>query len=327
MAVLKPSDCVLGTDLSMWNIFKDYSKLGSCGVRVMAVKFSEHNRPDNLAPIHWRAGKQLGMFRTPYHFLRRTPSIGEQIQAFHSYVKATGEMGELPPMLDIEDRTLSQREVIEAIQRTLSAFRTQFLIIYTSKDCYDYLRMPDYGEKHMVLIANYPYSLAKKPCSGSVKQDVIDKIGSFPRMPSGLGTWDGWQFTATADGPSFGTLWPQTKSLDIHLWRYTEAQLKAIAKGGYTPPPTLPPPTVDPWDEVACPKVVLGKKFRVTSRGLNLRGTPQISSANLRGVAYQDDLLPITACIKTKTHMWIESGYKQYAAWKTSDGREYGEIA
>lgn len=322
--MLKWNELVEGFDTSKWNIIADYQMLVERRMRIAAVKFAEFNRLDPLAYTHWSNLAPLPVYRTPYLFQRPVPSVASQVDSFHAYVSSTGNVGELPPTLDVEDRTLTRSQVIECIDRTKARFKTNRLIIYTSESVWNALNMPDYGDQHLTLIANYPYSLQGADPDNDLPAKIEAASRYFPRNPKGLGAWDGWQYTESGNGQKYGYKWPDSKRIDLHVWRMDDAMLQQLADGNYVPPTPLPQPK-DIWADTPLPEWK-GKAMRIQSFGLNLRSTPEVTSSNKFRIAYKNDILPITDMVKTETHIWVQSGYKQYAALESKEGKVFGEI-
>lgn len=103
-----------GIDSSHWQGTWIPEEVKAAGKSFVFIKASEADGwTDDQFAVHWLAAKDEGLLRGAYHFWRR--QVGAVAQAAHFYetVLATGDLGDLPPVLDLEDTAARKKSGID----------------------------------------------------------------------------------------------------------------------------------------------------------------------------------------------------------------------
>jgi GH25 family lysozyme M1 (1,4-beta-N-acetylmuramidase)/LysM repeat protein len=94
---------VPGIDVSHWNGNVDWKLVRGDGIRFAFIKATEGDSyEDDTFPPNWKGAKSVGMLRGAYHFFHPNIDAKKQADVFVNYVKKSGDLGELPPALDLE---------------------------------------------------------------------------------------------------------------------------------------------------------------------------------------------------------------------------------
>ena len=219
-------------DISKWNLFRDYDRLIERTAGGF-VKASERLGADKLFKQHWAA---LGDHpKGAYHFWR--PGVDQLAQAelFFETVNATGDLGSLPPVLDVE-------VVGEGAAVGQCAVRIQELfgvppLIYTSQWGWQQIGNPPWG-------ANFPLWVANPQSNALVRWSagLAGSVRGQPALPSAWSDWRVWQFTFKGHGPDFGQRWPDSRSIDLNVVSGAIGDLRIrppVEVGEATAPPPL----------------------------------------------------------------------------------------
>jgi lysozyme len=182
---------VPGIDVSYWNAGIDWNKVKATGQRFVFVKASEGERyVDPTFDDNWRGAKAAGLLRGAYHFFHPNADPGKQADCFINAVKAMGDLGELPPALDIEtaDGQSNARIISRAkawLDRVQSAFSRKPMIYSGQYMLQDHFSEPGGGPPAWV--KDYPLWVAQYPNHYSP--------GMQPGLPRGWFQWKIWQYT------------------------------------------------------------------------------------------------------------------------------------
>ena len=305
-------------DISSWNIFTNYELLGERTVGGF-MRASNGSWADKLFGTHWKETQELGLLRGAYHFWRPDQKAQIQAQTFFDAVRGTGDLGELPPVLDVE-MFGKAGDVLACLQEIERLFGKRPLI-YTAQGIWNSLGNISWAKNYPLWVANYLFE-----SEGAIRWDddpLALAAQKTPSVPTGWKNtgWTFWQFTARGHGPDFGQDWTQSKQIDLNVYRGTLTDLKAWA--GITDDDQTPPKSEDPWDAEKLPSV--GRKVRVLALALNLRNAPIVLEGNRKDVMNQGDQTVITNVRKDKNYIWCETGYRQWFAYKRRDGRQFAE--
>lgn len=100
---------LLLVDISKWNVFVDYSLLAarSDGAFIKATEgrnvLDKHISFDSGFNTHWEETKKVNLPRGAYHYWDPEDDPKQQAKFFFDTVNATGDLGEFPPVLDVEE--------------------------------------------------------------------------------------------------------------------------------------------------------------------------------------------------------------------------------
>ncbi|MEM0999713.1 MAG: GH25 family lysozyme [Bacteroidota bacterium] len=173
-----------------------------------------HTIQDRNFNANWRLAQEKGLLRGPYHFFYTGDTAAQQMENFTSMIK-TLESNDLPPVLDIEERSFDtensvvgfQRQILELLERMQAHFnRTP--IIYTNLDV---------GRRYLDAeqFANYPLWIADP------------RTRSFPPVPP---AWShtGWKFW------QYGTRNIAGIRTDVDYFPGTRSELIEFIANSYT---------------------------------------------------------------------------------------------
>lgn len=229
---------VLGCDVSFWQDNNstpqqiNFHAMRQAGARFVFIRAGQLTWPDSDYDYNWRESKAAGLLRGAYHFFDYRSNAANQARWFAGVMKP--DMGELPPVLDVEIVSAwgrpTRANILAAIQSYATTFQAETgkrLMIYTNPDMLiNVLKpVPDW------LSADYPLWVAH--------------YGTQSPRHDGWPRWTFWQFTDRGDGAKFGV---ESAQIDLNYFNGSEEELRVFA--GIDPPP--PPPqswqqAIDAW--------------------------------------------------------------------------------
>ena len=210
---------VPGIDVSYWNAKVDWSKVSAEGQRFVFVKASEGERyMDPTFKDNWAGTKAAGLLRGAYHFFRSNADPGRQADFFINALKATGDLGDLPPAIDLEtnDGQPNQRVITRAkawMDRVQSAFNKKPIIYSGQYFLQDHFSEPGGGPP--VWVKDYSLWVAQYPSRYTP--------GMKPGLPFGWTQWSFWQYSDK------GRLNGIVDKVDLDLFNGTLEELKKFA--------------------------------------------------------------------------------------------------
>jgi lysozyme len=213
----------IGTDVSFWNGKVDFVKMAAAGASFVFIKASELYADSKFATF-WPAAKDAGLLRGAFHYLNWNKSELEQATLFCALL--TNDVGELPPVLDVEAdpalHNLSAAEVRGKVWNFLNAVEQatgKVPMLYSG-----YYYWKQWGDTNAGW-TKYPFWL---PWYAS--ENII-------KVPPPWAKWNFWQFTSNGSGPTYGS---QSLSMDLNYFNGTVDELRAFA---HAPAPSpLPQP-------------------------------------------------------------------------------------
>jgi lysozyme len=184
---------VPGIDVSYWNAGIDWPKVRAVGQRYVFAKATEGDfYADPTFDDNWRGAKSAGLLRGAYHFFRCNVDAKKQANKFIDYVKSTNDIGELPPMLDLETNDGQTRDkIISRVQTWIEvveeAFNRKPILYSRAFFLQDYFSEagggpPAWAREHPLWLAEYPNVYVE---------------GSQPTLPRGWFQWTFWQYSQT----------------------------------------------------------------------------------------------------------------------------------
>lgn len=182
---------VPGIDVSYWNASIDWPKVSAAGLKFVFVKTSEGERyVDPTFKDNWAGAKAAGVLRGAYHFFRSNADPGRQADCFINALKSTGDLGDLPPALDLEtnDGQPNQRVISRArawMDRVQSAFNKKPIIYSGQYFLQDHFSEPGGGPPAWA--RDYPLWVAQYPNRYTP--------GMKPGLPNGWNQWTFWQYS------------------------------------------------------------------------------------------------------------------------------------
>jgi lysozyme len=182
---------VPGIDVSYWNAGIDWHKVYAAGQRFVFVKASEGERyVDPTFNDNWTGSKSVGLLRGAYHFFRSNAEPLRQADSFINALKSMGDLGDLPPAIDLEtsDGQPNQRVISRAriwMDRVQSALHKKPIIYSGQYFLQDHFSEPGGGPPAWT--SDYPLWVAQYPRRYTP--------GMQPGMPPGWLQWNFWQYS------------------------------------------------------------------------------------------------------------------------------------
>ncbi len=160
-----------GIDVSHYQGTVDWSAVAAGGVTFAFAKATEGNSyVDSQFATNWAAMKAGGVLRGAYHFFE--PNDDGAAQGRHFLATVGSDIGDLPPVIDIETGTPTQSGVQAWLDTVESGSGTKPMIYASLSFANDYLSA----------FGSYPLWIAEYR-SGS------------PTLPSAWDTWTFWQYS------------------------------------------------------------------------------------------------------------------------------------
>jgi GH25 family lysozyme M1 (1,4-beta-N-acetylmuramidase)/LysM repeat protein len=213
---------VPGIDVSYWEAGIDWKKVRGDGIRFVFVKTTEgETYVDPTFDDNWQGAKSVGILRAAYHFFHPNMNPVRQADKFIQVVRGMNDVGELPPILDMEvsDNQTAQTIIdraktwLDRVQQNLGILP----IIYSNPGFLKYsFSVPGGGppfwtKDHILWIANY----------GQPQ----------PLLPPGWLKWTFWQYSES------GRINGINASVDLDWFNGTVEALYQLA-GAQPPSPT-----------------------------------------------------------------------------------------
>ena len=208
----------LGIDVSAWQDDNNtpqkinWPNARQAGALFAFIKVSESSFCDEDFASNWAAAKQAGLLRGAYHFYNYTQPPQPQVDCFINLLK--DDWGELPPVLDLEDRSAwpwpggaAVKNAIQIFLQKVEAASGRKPIFYTNPNMITNLipPVPDWLKAYPLWIANYGVN--------------TPLIGPWP-------TWNFWQFSDKGDGHAFGM---ESVNVDLDYFNGSEDDLRVFA--------------------------------------------------------------------------------------------------
>jgi lysozyme len=217
---------MFGIDVSYYQPRVDWRLVRAQGVRFAFIRAtSGMGYVDPCFAAHWADAKQEGILRGAYHYLIAGQDAVRQVNLFISTVGT--DRGELPPVLDIEDRfneNLSNQRIINTAKTWLDRVGVVFErkpMVYSRRS---YLRehvsissqgaAPAWAKNYPLWVAQYPYTYHE---------------GDEPLQPDGWSDWKFWQYSSSGMLEGISDTSGRPILVDFDWFRGTQAELYAFA--------------------------------------------------------------------------------------------------
>jgi lysozyme len=166
-APIPPGYAVHGIDVSHYSCPINWQKVAEMDANGIKVHFAFMRATYGLTLVdyqftdNWRSAREAGVRRGAYHFYTFSDDAAAQARFFLNQVKI--EVGDLPPVLDIEndkvanDRRMNKTEVLRGIQKWLDIVENETGVkplIYTNLDYYRYYLSGNF-KGYPIWIASY----------------------------------------------------------------------------------------------------------------------------------------------------------------------------
>ncbi len=207
-SVCADGETVYGIDVSRFQGDIDWDPVANSGVKFAFIQISRSlTDVDAKFAYNWRRAKEVGILRGAYQRFQPGQDVIGQAQLFIDKL-GPYEMGDLPPMLDVEDANgLSGPEIAAAVQQWMEYVEPRVglkPIIYTGYYFWrDSVASADFDE-HPLWIANYS--------------------ATCPLIPDPWTRWTFHQYSSSAMVPGISE-----NTTDVNKFNGTLADLKALA--------------------------------------------------------------------------------------------------
>lgn len=293
----------LGIDISYWQSSVIWKTAKSKQVKFVFIRALYGLTVDGKFVTHWTNSKVEGVKRGAYLYYLDHLDPKAQAKKLYDTLLATGDLGELPPVLDIEginNNTLTADKIKLCAEEITKLFGKKCIIytgFYVWRDEVD-------GEKgwaiaYKLWIAGYPFS--------GWKDTYYQLVLNYPPMiPVPWSVFYAWQWTANAPAKEYGV---SGNFLDLD---YASPEFDSDYKLSEIPPTPIPPPVNG--DPIV--------KFIVKGQ-MNYRSTPAITANNDIGDFFGGEILTALKVLPvTPARVWVEFEQDKFAAL-VYDGKIY----
>jgi len=197
----------LGIDVSTHQKVIDWAAVKASGLAFAFIKAAESNDiTDGRFAANWRGARAVGLLRGAYHFYRFAASPQSQADLFLATIG--GDLGELPPVVDVED--------VNAVQPNISDVK-QFLDIVQNRT----------GRRCIVYTGSWYWTSQRwggpVPWASSYNLWIADYLNRPPTRPGEWPTWKFWQYSGS------GTISGIATPVDLDYFNGTALDLQAYA--------------------------------------------------------------------------------------------------
>ncbi len=345
----------LGIDVSKWQDNVDWNRARAAEVKFAFMKAVDGTWEDKGFKGHWAGSKAAGLLRGVYHYYRDDQDPKAQAKKLFDVLTSTGDLGELPPALDIEEinnKTLTASKIKVCLEEIEKLFGRK-PIIYTRATVWN----PKIGK--VTWAAQYPLWVAHYTVSGWTENHIQRTMATTPTLPSPWSTWAIWQISDKAPATDYGV---SGKTADLDFAE-EETLLRLSGKpipggtgggggtplpptGGTTPPPppagggtgsgtgsgggTPPPASTDPWDNKIVPGVTATLSIKVLTGAINLRKTTTTANGLPNGASNgtlpKGSVRKVLEAVKIEDRIWARIGPDQWLVVEKRDGTKYAEF-
>lgn len=216
---------VHGVDVSVYEPKVDWRSLRAHGFRFAFIRAtSSTGYVDPKFAEHWSGARAAGILRGAYHYLFGGLDAKKQAELF---IKTVGsDKGELPPIVDLEDKyneDVPNKKLIQTCKEFLDIIEPAFgrtPMVYSRKT---YLeprvsingKAPDWAKDYDLWVAQYPFEFDPSRMPNA----------NMPKQPGGWKDWKFWQYSESAILEGVTNEFNQSTAIDLNWFRGTEAEL------------------------------------------------------------------------------------------------------
>jgi GH25 family lysozyme M1 (1,4-beta-N-acetylmuramidase) len=191
---------LLGMDISHYQEQADFLQARAQGLRFAAIKAMDGSYPDSRFLQHWQNSRGV-LPRSAYLYYREgsgLPSPTKQATDFYNLLASTGDLGELPPALDIEEKnnpTLTGSKIKTCLE-TMTAQFGRKPYIYTRATVWNpHIGAVAWASAYPLWVAHYVYSQYQG--KDHLALVMASNPAYYPALPSPWKNagfvWDIWQ--------------------------------------------------------------------------------------------------------------------------------------
>ena len=222
-------DLVHGVDVSVYEPNINWRALRAQGFKFALIRAtSSTSYVDPKFTEHWAGARAEGILRGAYHYLFAGQDARKQADSFIATVG--DDKGELPPIVDLEDKfneNVSNNKIISTCKEFMDIIEKAFdrkPMIYSRKT---YLeprvsasgKAPSWAMDYDLWIAQYPFEF-----NPSSMPNV-----NMPKQPKGWKDWIFWQYSETAIVDGVTDEINRPTRVDLNWFHGTEAELFKFA--------------------------------------------------------------------------------------------------
>lgn len=281
-----------GLDVSHWQEVVNWQQAKTNGAEYVFIKASEYYTQNVKFKHHWYHAGLVGLPRGAYHYYRDEANPKTQARKFYDFVLETGHMGELPPVLDIEEinnPTLTPWKIRACLEEITILFQ-RVPLIYTRATVWDpAIGNVAWAQEHPLWVAHYPFF--------GWFPNLILYVSKYlkPKLPQPWTEYHVWQITDKSPGAPWGV---SSKTVDINL--SPEEKLAKLLNGGTVPPPE--------------PPGVFMPDFKVLTTTLNIRDKPSIIGNDVGDLHLNDEITALDVEADTPYSVWVKIAEGQWCA-------------
>ena len=277
---------LLGVDVSKWQGDIQWDKLAQKAAFAF-IKATQATFTDPKFERNWKES-QKRILRGAYHFLDPETNPKAQAEFFIKTLKEQGDIGELPPVLDVEKGPVTWNDIqtwMDTVEQALG--RTP--ILYTSPGFAKPLGPPP--KLWPLWVAHYQQRK--------------------PTLPPGWSHWTFWQFTDRGNGKDYGV---QSGFIDLNWFQGNWVSLVRFCLG--MTPPEEP---VTPHEEEEEGEGELPQKYRITAYRLRVRAGPGTQYATVGGLV-QGTIVEVDQVVEEGAYApWGRIGPKRWISLRYAE--------
>lgn len=220
---------VHGVDVSVYEPNVNWRSLRAQGFRFALIRAtSSTGYVDPKFAEHWAGAREAGILRGAYHYLFGGQDAQKQANLFIATVGA--DKGELPPIVDLEDKfneDVSNSKLIATCKAFLDIIEKEFgrkPMVYSRKT---YLeprltingKAPGWARDYELWVAQYPFEFNPDSMPNN----------NMPKQPTGWKDWKFWQYSESAIVDGVTDEINRATRVDLNWFHGTEDELYQFA--------------------------------------------------------------------------------------------------
>lgn len=290
----------LGIDVSYWQSSVAWATVSGKQAKFVFIRALYGLTVDSKFVTHWINSKVEGVKRGAYLYYLDNLDPKAQAKKLYDTLLATGDLGELPPVLDIEginNATLTASKIKLCAEEITKLFGKK-CIIYTG---FYVWRDEVTGDKtwaiaYKLWIAGYPFS--------GWKDTYYQLVLNYPPMiPAPWSVFYAWQWTANAPAPEYGV---SGSDLDLD---YASPEFANDYLGDT--PPIDPPPV---------PTGELQMQF-IAKTTVNIRPAPATTAKDIGNLPTNAVITALAMKLYAGGSFWVK--FAPLPEWLTEPAPEY----
>lgn len=230
-----------GIDVSRWQSTIDWNQVVEDGVKYAVIRVSNGTSDiDQEFIANWTNSRQAGILRGAYQYFRPGQDPIEQANHMINALRAQGDIGELPPVIDVEETDDQAPSVVRAkVRAWIDHVQTELNVrpmIYSGR----YFWGPSVCGGDLSVCRSFAEYPLWHPQYGSNPVDPPQNVEgrSCPNISDTWTRWDFWQYGSQGRIQGIGN---GRSNVDLNVFNGTYEDLLAFATrnggGMWTPPP------------------------------------------------------------------------------------------